>query len=533
MKRFFCIVCFLASVSAVFAQTQHGYVKTRGRMAANGTTIPGTRLSGATLTLRGNNSVVSGNNGVFTFAVPSKTFCLMNVQKNGYQLYDYDLLGKKRSYSANDLLVVMDTPDNVLADKLASERKIRRTLQRQLTEKEDEIEALKEQQKITEEQYQKQLQALYKAQENNEKLISEMAERYSTLDFDQLDDFQCRVAALIQNGELTRANSLLNTKGSMDERSAELDRESAAIKENAEDLRKRQEEQAKSEALYAKKLQDFGADCYSRFEICKLRHDNDSAAYWIKLRASKDTTNARWLLEAGIFVYEYQSKYDAAILYIQQALDISTREDDERNLRVASCCNDLGTLYVHKRDFPKALEYLEKAISIRMERLGPSHPNVATCLNNVGGVYEVQGDYSKALEYFEKALSIRLESLGENHPNVATSYNNIGGIYIEFSKYDKAEEYISKALKIRLETLGDKHPSIINCYNNLGLIYAKLCKCDKALEIYQKALQLAETIYGRKHPKVATCLNNIGGTYRFQRKYDLAIDYLKQAQNIW
>ena len=60
----------------------------------------------------------------------------------------------------------------MLADKLASERKIRRTLQKRLTEKEDEIEALKEQQKITEEQYQKQLQALYQSQENNEKLIS-------------------------------------------------------------------------------------------------------------------------------------------------------------------------------------------------------------------------------------------------------------------------------------------------------------------------------------------------------------------------
>ena len=88
-------------------------------MNANGTTIPGTRLSGATLTLRGNNSVVSGNNGVFAFSVPSQTFCVMNVQKNGYQLYDRDLLGKTHSYSTNDLWVVMATHDNVLAEKRA------------------------------------------------------------------------------------------------------------------------------------------------------------------------------------------------------------------------------------------------------------------------------------------------------------------------------------------------------------------------------------------------------------------------------
>ena len=50
MKKFFFVVCLLASVSAMFAQKQHGYVKTRGRLRANGTAVPGTRLSGATIT---------------------------------------------------------------------------------------------------------------------------------------------------------------------------------------------------------------------------------------------------------------------------------------------------------------------------------------------------------------------------------------------------------------------------------------------------------------------------------------------------
>lgn len=171
MKKFFFVVCLLASVSAMFAQKQHGYVKTRGRLRANGTAVPGTRLSGATITFRGNNSAVSGTNGAFAFAVANNTYCITNVRKNGYQLYDSDLLGRNYRYSSNDLLVVMDLPENVLADRLESEKKIRRTLRRQLQDKEDEIETLKEQNKITEEQYLKQLEELYAAQEKNEKLI--------------------------------------------------------------------------------------------------------------------------------------------------------------------------------------------------------------------------------------------------------------------------------------------------------------------------------------------------------------------------
>ena len=134
MKKFCFVFClFLMGISVASAQTQRGYVKTRGRLQSNGTTIPGTRLSGATVTLKGNNSVTSGANGVFSFAVSNKSFCIINVRKDGYQIYDRDLRGKTHSCSSNDLPIVMDTPDNVLADKLASDRKIRRMLQRQQT----------------------------------------------------------------------------------------------------------------------------------------------------------------------------------------------------------------------------------------------------------------------------------------------------------------------------------------------------------------------------------------------------------------
>lgn len=41
-------VCLVAIVS-VAAQTQMGYVKTKGRLASNGTVIAGKRLSGASV----------------------------------------------------------------------------------------------------------------------------------------------------------------------------------------------------------------------------------------------------------------------------------------------------------------------------------------------------------------------------------------------------------------------------------------------------------------------------------------------------
>ena len=429
MKKYLLFLCLLATISAAFAQTQRGYVKTRGRLAANGSLIPGTRLTGATITFKGNVAVVSGPNGAFSYPMRSKTFSVESVKKKGYQLYDPDLLGRTHSYSSNDLLVVMDTPENVLEDRLAAVRKIRNTLQKQLNEKTNELAALKKQHKITEEEYQKKIQALQKEQDKNEELISEMAERYSTLDFEAMDDFRRRVAAYIQNGELTRADSLLNTKGSMEERCAELAREREALRKNAEDLRKRQEEQEKGEAHYAKKLEDIAADCYNHFEICKLRHDNDSAAYWIELRACQDSTNVDWQLQAGRFIDDYIADYHKALRYYQRALHSAMVQEGEKCEHVATSYNNIGLVYKSQGNYPKALEMLQKALGIWLDVLGANHPDVATSYNNMGSIYDIQGNYPKALEMYQKAFGIWLDVLGANHPYVATSYKHIGSVY--------------------------------------------------------------------------------------------------------
>ena len=201
MKRIFFLAVALIMAVLCPAQTQTGYVKTPGRLGPKGELISGQRIAGATLYFRDISAVGSGADGTFTFAVPGRSFVLTRVQKKDYELTDFDMLGKSHSTSGEPFIVVMDTPDALLERRLASERRQRRTLSDQLRAREDEIEALKAQQKITEADYRKKLQELYASQDKNEKLIAEMAERYARMDFDQMDDFRRRVATCIQNGE--------------------------------------------------------------------------------------------------------------------------------------------------------------------------------------------------------------------------------------------------------------------------------------------------------------------------------------------
>lgn len=573
MKKFFFVVCLLACVSAMFAQKQHGYVKTRGRLRANGTAVPGTRLSGATITFRGNNSAVSGTNGAFAFAVANNTFCITNVKKNGYQLYDSDLLGRNYRYTSNDLLVVMDLPENVLADRLESEKKIRRTLRRQLQDKEDEIETLKEQNKITEEQYLKQLEELYAAQEKNEKLIKEMAERYSTLDFDQMDDLQRRITAHIQNGDLFLADSLLKTKGDMEERKARLVQNGAIIAANAEDLRKRQKNQEKSEALYAKELEDFSIDCYSRYEIYKMQHNNDSAAYFLKMRADLDSTNVKWNLNYADFCRIYLEKYEEAEKYIQRTLRQAIRSQSVADQ--IECYNSLAIIESSLANYQQALAYIDNIEKVMTENdiydietdvvVATSRGNiyrkegqyeladrylrnVATLIENKSDSVSIQllakamGNYANfciSVERYQDALDVykKIMPLIESKdsmitPLIITTEANIGNAYYLLGQDEEALIWLEKSLKQARELYGYIHSEVASSLNNLGAIYMRRKETDKALQMVEEVIKIEEELYGNKSEKLIVSINNLAKLLCDKKIYDAALEKYNKALEI-
>ena len=106
-----------------YAQTQQGYVKTKGRLNSNGSVIAGTRLSGTTITVKGGNAVTSGSNGTFSLTIPNNNYYLQSVQKQGYVLTNPDVLAKQYAYSKNPLVLVLETPSQQADDQLAAEKK--------------------------------------------------------------------------------------------------------------------------------------------------------------------------------------------------------------------------------------------------------------------------------------------------------------------------------------------------------------------------------------------------------------------------
>lgn len=451
-------------------------------------------MANVSVILQADNSTVSDARGNFSLSVGTNKFYLKKVHKQGYVVSDPDVLSKQYACSSNELVLVLETPSEQLEDKLAAERKIRRTLQRQLQQREDEIEVLKEQNKITQEEYQQRLQKLYADQENDEKLISEMAERYSKMDFDVVDEFNRRISDAILSGRLTEADSLLNTKGDIDQRITALRQHQEANTQAEQELKMKQKNLDKSKALAQKELENLAQDCYSKFEIFKMQHQFDSATYYIEKRITLDTLNIVWLNEAGSFLREYIADYEKAMAYYTHALNICKITLPENHPDIALSYNNIAEIYGEQGLYDKALEYHQKCLEIRKTSLPEDHPDIAKSYNNISHIFLYQGLYDKALENQQKALVIQKSTLTENHPDVTISYNNIGSTYYFQGTYDKALECFYKALEIQRVTLPENSLEFADSYNNIGFIYSTQGLYDKALENELKALEIRKTL---------------------------------------
>ena len=564
MKKFILLSAAMMFGIMLSAQTQQGYVKTKGRMV-DGKLVPGQGLKGATVSIKGRTTVlVNADNGAFSFPVAETQFRLDSVNKKGYQLVDMDACPKTYKYSSNPLYIVMETPEQQLQDKLNAERKIRRNLQKQLLAKEDEIEALKEKNQISLEEYQKSMQKLYEEQEDNEQLISDMAKRYSELDYDQLDEFYRQVSYCIEGGELTKADSLLRSRG-------DIKAQVNTIMQRGQTLQEEKEKLQQAETVQQADIEEAAKRCYGFYETFFMQHLNDSAAYYLELRASLDTTNLRWQGNAGKFIDDYLADYDKALSYYQrmmnyanahpegnleylissldnigyllsnlsdhansiqyynQALDLAMSNFGEMHFLTANIYNNLCFYYIATGEYAKALEYTKKATKIYEAVLDPDDPTIATSYNNIGHAYSEIGNIDSALMYYNKSVSMEERILGIEHPDVALTYNNIGFCYTYRREIQTAMQYFEKALEIDLKVLGPKHPQNAYIYNNIGFLYAAAGNYEKGLENYSKALEIRKNLFGDEHEDTAVSYDNLGNLYSKMGQYDLALENNNKA----
>lgn len=526
------LVAVCLSCVPVTAQTQQGCVKTVGRQV-NGKIVPGKNVAGVTIRIKDRSAVVSRDNGTFSFLIPDKKYMLLQVQKKGYVLTDPDLLTRQYNYSANPLVILMADQEEQASYRRYVEKTVRDKLYADLERQVAEMKAQLEQHKITEEKYHELLQKVNNDYNDNERIVKDMAEQYTKIDFDALDEFNRRVSDCIIGGRLTEADSLLSTKGDINLRAAELSRHYEANEAEHQKLER-------SRALELANRDDLAKDCYTKYTIFLMRHQFDSAAHYIELRASLVPLNAEWISDAGTFLFKYLSDYAGAEQYFRRSKELHQAMGDEALLDLSDDDLNIAETYYVRRQKEKAAMLCREALDIRRQLLGENHVLTADAYNDLG----LLKDDSLVL----KAIRI-VESLpGDTLVELAQYYENYAGLrLIPSLQYRQAmRQYLLPALRICRRHFGEDHLRTGDSYKSIGDLYYRQANsvmskwwidCARALDAYLHALDIYEKNYGTSHLRVAELHYNIGRTLQtlangsaISDKYDAAYGYNKLAE---
>ena len=526
------LVCILAAASAV-AQTQQGVVKTRSRQKG----VPGTPLPGALVQVKGRNPATCAAGGKFSVPVPGGKYYLQSATKKGYVLLDPDILLKPYTYSTNDLVILMETPEQKNDDVQNAVRKIRKTMKEQVAAKESRIEELMEQNRITLQQYNEAMQALDEEQKRNGDLISEMAERYAMVDYDQIDEFNQQVTELILEGELTRADSLLRTKGDVDSRLAAVQREEEAQAAEAAELTRRQQALDASRAGTQAKKNDIAQDCYNYYNMFVLNMQPDSALHYIERRADIDPHNFYWQLDAIKYclVRGLTQRADGRLqALLQEVRGLAAENPAEHEANLAWTLEHAATLLTGRQGQEnRATGYFQEAVGI-YERLADEEPQVyrpyvAEVLNNLAQNYPACSDrLARCESMLQQALDIYWQFAQDDTrayiPRVADVQNNMAQLYEQEQQYDKSEQCYKQALGI-YNRLAETSPNIFTpnvaaTLNNLSALYYRSGNDGEqtllqALDIYRRLYKDNPQLYG---PQLAVALNNLSFQYYGQER---------------
>jgi two-component sensor histidine kinase len=133
---------------------------------------------------------------------------------------------------------------------------------------------------------------------------------------------------------------------------------------------------------------------------------------------------------------------DSALFYLDAAIEVATREDD--NGKLSRAHEALAMHWLKHKEYHQSLAHIDTAVAVTDSA---SHAEDHALLMHVKGIYYQQLlEYDSAFHYYHKAIR-QLESIGSPY-SIWKPYFYLGEVYRIIGDNEKADEYYTKALEI-------------------------------------------------------------------------------------
>lgn len=511
MNKWLALFMMMLVALRAFPQVQQGYVKTIGRPNVSGSYLGG----GVTVRVSGNiNTLVSGQNGSFSFPIKEQRFRFSRVSKKGYEIADHDFYHYDFHFSPNvPIIVAMVSKEQLQKERDAIEEQVRNKLELRFQEKNAILERKLERNMLAEEDFKRQILALHEERDNIDTLVSILSDRYARTDYDHIDSTKLVINQCIENGELERAQQIIMSKGSIEERTEEL--------ENTRKLRLQVQERE------TKLQKDLADDLFQLYEIACTNHKYDSAYVYLEKRYLTDTTSVKFLYDLTrptLWAKGEIGKKDERIVrqesYLLKLHDKVSHQELASQLgldiyqAMSKLEDELGEFYHSSGNDEKALPYFEKMLqTMRNGNLG--HEYVP--LQKMGNVYMAQNAYEKSLSAYQEALKYRsslfvLTKIGDLHFLLGDKENAL-------NDYISAERMF--VMLNDLDNLTIQQLYILQGF--IGNIFLEKGNNKGALTYYNKAVDNAEKYYNltkeiKNISPIIILLRVLQGIYAMQGK---------------
>ncbi len=230
-----------------------------------------------------------------------------------------------------------------------------------------------------------------------------------------------------------------------------------------------------------------------------------------------DTAKIRVLLELGSY-YCY-SEADKALLYLQEALVLSTRLDFVKGVSRSYFWQ--GKAFYYKDQYTMATQYNEKARVLFEETEDWDGMMIYQIFS--GNINDLTGNYPKAIRSYQNAIEISKKM--DNPQNLYLSYCGLGKVYLSRSELELAKTYFKEALAL---SSGIKDPGLESIlFTNLGRTYEFSNNYDSAMVFYEMSLQKRKAIGGER--AIASSEYNIGSLLVKRGQYQEALNMLEAS----
>ena len=564
MKKLLTVYMFITLCVSASGQVQTGKVRTAGTPDRHGEP-----LNSVVVTMRGGyNSVLTNSSGQFEVLMKGVSegdaIGFERVSKNNYVLLDEDVLYTEYSFSRSvPIEIVMKSIEEINKERKEIIERSQAAVRTQYDSRIQELEAKLESESITADYYISQYNLLLEQKTQYEKMIGSIADHYSKIDYDRLDELDRQITHCISMGDFDKADSLLNTKGDLNARLVSHQEEQAIIASREKQL-------LEDKSANKDNGRRLAADFFNKHTVAFSRFDVDSAAYFIEKRVEVDTTDWVYLYTAATFLYRYKAEFNKAAQYLYRALhhsdninsqvlcylrlgEINTdlaaydkaaeyyrdalmlfEGDESEDLRYKlDCYYCIGNLEFQRGNYETALEYYHKVLDIVTDLDNNGYSELTRDLFlSMAATYNQVGEYDESDEYMDKALSVS-ESIDDYYSQErAAVLRQYAYNYVTRRNFNKAEELYLMALDINLKINTRFHPDVASLYNDLGLVCENQKKANEALEYHNEALNIRLALFGERHPAVANSYNSIASLYKDYKMYDEAMRFFEKALEI-